>query len=489
MSDFLRITTPLVNKNQAVAPKPGIESAGVLNVASATKVLQTHNQSEILKQNNGLLEEGTPTLLLNLLKDPGVTATYLQNIGMLEELYKLLPANNKTVTAEIENVFDALLLSPDGLAGEMKSQENASTAFKGQLFDFLRDVSAQNAENPEAQTAIARFLRAVYSTGSQRDILDSVANNLTFLRSELSGNSAFIKQLDALIEGFVSENANANFPQLKAETLAFVKQMENSVFYDPKLAKTLSILTYNLSRFNANPDYVTETAFRLRQYLTTAQRQEFLELLDAYLSKRSLQTANSATLPEGLDGSALLAQNAASLQEKGSAVMDQLVDMITKQTSSGKMSVADSLKMEGMLHSLLSSPCNFTPLLHFILPVQYEDMRSFAEVWINPESDETDMPEGAGSGGMHILMVIDVDTVGRFEAEFYVYNNTVDLNLYCPKGSEAGYENMMKGIPKLFYGTDYHLGKTQVAPFEKTRSLMEVFKSLPYRRVGVDVKI
>ena len=82
MSDFLKITTPLVNKNQAVTPKPGTEAVGVLNLANTTKVLQTHNQSEILKQNNGLFEDGTPTLLLNLLKDPGVTATYLQNIGM-----------------------------------------------------------------------------------------------------------------------------------------------------------------------------------------------------------------------------------------------------------------------------------------------------------------------------------------------------------------------------------------------------------------------
>ena len=469
MSDFLRITTPLVNKNQAVAPKPGTEAAGVLNVSTTTKVLQPHNQSELLKQNNGLFEDGTPTLLLNLLKDPGETATYLQNMGMLEELYKLLPANNKTVTAEIENVFDTLLLQPDGLSGEMKSQENASTAFKGPLFDFLRDVSVQNADTPEAQTAIARLLRAIYSTGSQRDILDSVANNLSYLRGELSLNATFAKQLDALIEGFNAPNAQQNFAQLKADTLAFVKQAENSIFYEPRLAKTLSILTYNLSRFNANPDYVTETAFRLRQYLSGPQKQEFMQLLDNYLDGRTSQTDSSAG---------------------NSSVMNQLVELITRQTDSGKMSVADSLKMEGMLHSLLSSPCNFTPLLHFILPLQFEDTRSFAELWINPESDESDMPEGAGGGGMHILMVVDVDTIGRLEAEFYVYqNNTVDISLYCPKGSEKNYEEMMASAGKCFVGTDYHLGKTQVAPFEKTRSLMEVFKSLPYRRVGVDVKI
>jgi len=481
MSDFLKITTPLVNKNQAVTPKPGTEAVGVLNLANTTKVLQTHNQSEILKQNNGLFEDGTPTLLLNLLKDPGVTATYLQNIGMLEELYKLLPANNKTVTSEIENVFDTLLLQPDALAGEMKNQENASTSFKGTLFDFLRDVSAQNSEKPEVQTAIARLLRAIYSTGSQRDILDSVGNNLSFLRGQLAGNASFTKQLDALIAGYGAKDAAANFPALKAETLAFIKQAEESVFYDPKLAKTLSILTYNLSRFNSNPDYVTETAFRLRQYLSAPQKQELVELLTDYLNGNSPQAARGAG-----DTAQLLAQNAGF---SGTSVMNQIVELLTKQNDSGKMSAADSLKMDGMLHSLLSSPCNFTPLLHFILPVQYDDTRSFAELWINPESDESDMPEDAGSGGMHILMVIDVDTVGRFEAEFYVYNNTVDFNLYCPKGSEAGYEEMMKAMPKLFYGSDYHLGKTQVETFEKTRSLMEVFKSLPYRRVGVDVKI
>lgn len=469
MSDFLRITTPLVNKNQAVTPKPGVEAPGVLNVATTTKVLQTHNQSELLKQNNGLLEEGTPTLLLNLLKDPGVTATYLQNIGMLEELYKLLPANNKTVTAEIEKVFDNLLLHPEQLAAEMKSQENASTAFKGPLFDFLREVSAQNAEKPEVQTAIARFLRALYSTGSQKDILESVANNLGYLRGELAPNALFAKELDALIEGFRSPQAQGNFPQLKAQTLAFVNRVESSIFYDSGLAKTLSILTYNLSRFNANQDYVTETAFRLRQFLAVPQRQQFVHLLEDYLNERAGREEKG---------------------ESGSSVMDQLVELITQQAKSDRMSAADSLKMEGMLHSLLSSPCNFTPLLHFILPLQFDDMRSFSELWINPESDESDMPEGAGSGGMHILMVVDVDTVGRFEAEFYVLaNNTVDINLYCPRGSEHGYEDMMKNIPKLFTGTNYHLGKTQVSTFEKTRSLMEVFKSLPYRRVGVDVKI
>ena len=141
-----------------------------------------------------------------------------------------------------------------------------------------------------------------------------------------------------------------------------------------------------------------------------------------------------------------------------------------------------------MLHSLLSSPCNFTPLLHFILPVEQDNVRAFAEVWLDPECDERDMPEGVDKG-MHLLMVIDIDSVGRFETEYYVYDRTIDFSLYCPKGCEDGFDGVVRALPRIIYGTGYHLGNTSVSVLEKGRSLMEVFKSLPYRRVGVDVKI
>lgn len=474
MSDFLRITTPLVNKNQNVQPKPGIEPTGQFSVQNSVKVIQTHNQSELLKQNTGLKEESeAPTMLLNLLKDPGVTVSYLKNIYLLEELFKLLPANNKTLTQGIDGGTEAMLLRPEALAQEMKNQENASTAFKGELFDFLRNVSENESGKPEVQIAIAKFLRALYSTGSQRDILDSVANNLTFLRSELSASKTLSEKLDALLAGYAADKFGGAFSELKSQTLTLVKQIEDSVLFSPKIAKIISILTYNLSRYNTDPDYVADTALRLRQYLSGADKRQFNALFEPYLALLRESGGFSAN----------------SLGAEPSKVISILVDMISKRVDSGIESASDSLKLEGMLHSLLSSPCNFTPLLHYILPLQYDNIRAFAEIWIDPESDEKDMPAEAGEGGMHLLMVVETADAGRVEAEFFVYNKTVDLLLMCPKGIETRYEEMMRQIPKLFADSSYRLGKTQVSPLDRTRSLMEVFKSLPYRRVGVDVKV
>lgn len=473
MSDFLRVTKPLVPQSQNVPPKPGTELTGNFNIQTATKVIQTHNQSELLKQNTGMTDgNDVPTLLMDLLKDPTVTVSYLKNIFMLEELYKLLPVNNKTVTADIGDILSTLLLQPEDLPDEMRRQLSGSTVFSGELFDLLRQIGAQNKDRSDIQLAIARLLRSLNGTGSQREILDSVANNLSFLRQQLSASKALSGRLDALIAGFRAEAAPQNFSALKSEALALTKSVEESILFSSTLGKTLSILVYNLSRYSAGSDYAAEAAYRLAQYLPPAQAAELRQLVQAYLTAQQTPQLDAAEdVPE----------------EESSRVMSTLITLISQQ-SARSANPADAAKLEKMLHSLLSSPCNFTPLLHFILPLQYNDMRAFAELWINPDSDEHDMPEGAAPG-IHFLMVVDVEHVGRFEAEFFVYNSTIDFNLYCPKGSEAGYEGLMKAFPKLLYGSPYHAGKTELRPFEGTRSLMDVFKSLPYRRVGVDVKI
>ena len=473
MPDFLRVTKPLVSQSQNVQVKPNAEANGTFNIQNSTKVIQTHNQSEILKQNNGSIDGNeVPTLLFNLLKDPTVTVSYLKNIFMLEELYSLLPVNNNTVTTEMVDILGALLLRPEHLTEEMRRQMRGATAFSGELFDALREISAQNKDKPEVQLAIAKLLRSINNMGNQREILDSVANNLSFLRGQLSASKALSTKLDELVAGFQAEDAPENFSVLKSEALALTKKIEDSILFSPTLGKTLSILIYNLSRYNVSSDYAAEAAYRLSQYLSSSQRAELKTLIQAYIDEtisKKGQTTEKVT------------------SGNESQVMDVLVKLIQQQIEKGT-SASDAMKLEKMLHSLLSSPCNFTPLLHFILPLKFNDIRAFAELWINPDSDEKDMPENV-SHGTHLLMVIDIEGVGRHEAEFFVYNSTFDFILHCPQGCEAGYEELMKSMPKLLNGTQYHLGKTEVLTFENTRSLMEVFKSLPYRRVGVDVKV
>ena len=89
-----------------------------------------------------------------------------------------------------------------------------------------------------------------------------------------------------------------------------------------------------------------------------------------------------------------------------------------------------------------------------------------------------------------MLVVFDLEGIGRFETELYVREQTIDLSLFCPPPYVRVFERALKnGLSASMAGLSYKLGEFRVERLERTRSLMDVFKSLPYKRTGVNVKI
>jgi hypothetical protein len=474
MPDLIRITTPLVTKSPSVLQKNGPEPVDTFSLQNTAKISKPTDQlSEAQKQGDAARELSyTPALLLAMLKDPELMVSYLRNMNLFVELIKLMPQENENENNETRDILNSLNLKPDKLIQEMKSQEYASTAFKGESFDFLRKVSDSNWTKPEVQTAIAKFLQAAYNMGNQKEIANACVNNLSFLRYELKADSALSEKLDALISELKAKDPQSAFTELKAQTLEFLKEFTGSSLLSPKAGEIASIIKYNLSRSGGSAEEVTENALNLLQRLSPNEKRQFIGLFNSYMN-----------MP--FEGGAF---DRPPVSEEDSKVISLITQILSRQTQSDKMSSSGSERLDTALHSLLMSPCNFTPLIHFILPLQQDEMKALAEVWINRERDEREA-SGSSGGGIHILMLADVEGVGRFEAEFYVYNATIDFNLYCPEGTETDYEELLHSMPKLLYGTEYHLGKTELAPLKRSRALADVFKSLPHRRVGVNVKV
>ncbi len=466
MSDILRVTTPIVNPNQAVANPQAPDPASAFNLQDTSKVIKSHNQRELYEQNTGSLEgKNTPDILMDLIQDPTVTATYLKNLSTIEEIYKLVPAHNNPLDADIEKLFDSMLLKPENgdLVEEMMRQEEQATSFRGELFDFLRDVSAQYGGRPDVQFAISDFLKAINAQIHRQDILDSVGNNFEFLKNELSFNKALAEQLDELSQAFKNSDGG-NIAGLKQSALELLGRVRNSLLLSERAEKIIAITIYNLSRHNSNDEYVAETALRLRKYLDEDGKKQLVDLTKQFLQDRG------RPVKDGAD----------------SGVMKGLTKII-EQTAKNKDGVG-SERLDNMLNSLLSSPCNFTPLLHYIIPVDYYDTRAFAEIWINPEGGDNDAAED-GEDETHILMVVDVDGTGRFEAELYVHGDNISFSLYCPPGTQDRFKAIGPSLREALSDSDYRLRDVNVQPLNRERSLMQVFKSLPYKRVGIDVVV
>lgn len=466
MADILRVTSPVINKNIIQPDKASKDPSVPFDMQEIRHITKNPQGSGLLGHHNVLEGEAGAATLMNLLKDPAVTVNYLKNIYMLEEIINLLPVNNNTVTQEIRQLFDALLIAPDHIVDELVDQEYASTLFKGELFDLLRGILEKS---PDLRMETAELLKAVNASISRQDVLDSVANSLEYLSEQLTGSrnlSAMFSQLAARVRESLG---GQEFEALKPEVQQALKELEQSVLYTPQAARVIPNILYNMSRYQDNDAFLQEALMNLLIHVNDREEKAHIrELVKEYIA--------GFREPER--------------QMNRSRIMDTLAKIIAKQDRETPMNSLNGEKIEKIITSLLSSPCNYTPLLHFVIPVDYQGMKAFSELWIDPKDEGRNGEPGSRDGNhVHVLITFDVPGVGQMEAEFMMAGKELGFHLYCSESYTGIFEGLVPEFRAIMEEHGYRAAGIEVEPMDHVRSLMEVFKNLPFKRTGVDVKI
>lgn len=511
MADIMKISTPLVEKPPVQATRPAADPSMPFNLTDISRVGRTLDPTEILQQNTGFVpREEAPRILAQLLQDPAVTASLIKNIYILQDLVSLLPAANTPLTDEMEQLFASMLLKPEDLVGELLRQQQDTTLFQGPLFAQLRTLLAAHPDRPQLARDIGELLKALNATLSRQDALTSVADNLSFLADNVKGSSTLTQRLESLIAQLKDPEAASHYAQLKEDVLAMLADIEKSILYSPQMEKTLPLTIYNLSRFNDSADYLPEALKQLLAQLDgEPQKLALARNVLEYVNK--LLPPEAQLPPEAMEQSrdvadllarlaVLLRENADVLPaagqgrrpgdgEEDSRVMQTLARIIGKQAGSEAFQLVSGDKTDKIIHSLLSSPCNFTPLMHFVIPLEYMDLRAFGEFWIDPNAGDPDAERReAGGTGTHMLLVFDMEGFGQFECELFVRNKKIMLNLLCPNQYVDSFRNVPAAVRQAVAGTGYSFETITVDALDHSRSLMEVFTDLPHRRMGVNVK-
>lgn len=494
MADILRITTPLISRNAAQLQQKQPAPGEVFSLHDLTRVVKPNPQSELLMQNNTIAGQSfTVPAQVELLRDPDVMSGYINDIYLLMEVVGLLPLNNKTATSEIVQMFEALFVLPGEIVPELLRQERASSDFKGDFFDFLRTLLG-NGSDPETVVSALRLLKAVNGRLEGQQALRSVANNLEYLARSLSPSRELSEKLASLASRFRRDDAPDMLPSLKADINTLFREIESSILFNEKIEKLLPLVLYNLSRYYQNSDTVTQMGEQFAELLQSEQeKQEFLSLFESVLLHGIKDPGNgpqhddrSSSLADGVNFDDLLDR-----QSGGSKVMGTLIRLLTREYDNESLTDASKAKLDTIINSLLSSPNNFTPLLHYILPLQYDGIKSYAEIWINPNGNEEAEVSGDSSAGsdIHFMIVFDITGIGRFEAELFVRGQTIDFLLLCPEEHLKVFSKMESSFRRSIQDSGYRFGSVKINKLEHNRSLIEVFKTLPYRRMGIDITV
>lgn len=171
-----------------------------------------------------------------------------------------------------------------------------------------------------------------------------------------------------------------------------------------------------------------------------------------------------------------------------SSTLDNLTDFIQTNINNPALKSLDSFNASNLLQSLLNAPGVFTPLAHYVLPLEVANTRAFGELWVdNDENNPNNTPETQRN--YHLFLTFDVESIGRFELDMYALGEAVNLSLLYPPRFEKQIEPMKDRVNKIIRNIGYHAQNFETAPLKKPHNLVEVFPKITDKRVTLNKRV
>lgn len=168
---------------------------------------------------------------------------------------------------------------------------------------------------------------------------------------------------------------------------------------------------------------------------------------------------------------------------KPPTTMENMLDFLVKNINDPSLKSLSAMNRGEMLQGLLTSPGVFSPLLHFLVPMNMDGTKAFGELWADPDA-------GGGADGesdKHLFLCFEIEDAGYFEMELYAKGRNINVSLLCPEGSERKYLPLKEFIPQIAAVNGYSAEKTIISPLKKKRDLNRVFPKLNDRKTALNV--
>ena len=137
---------------------------------------------------------------------------------------------------------------------------------------------------------------------------------------------------------------------------------------------------------------------------------------------------------------------------------------------------------------MINAPGVFTPLAHYILPIQVEDTRAFGELWVDNDDDSGVSAASGGQKHYHLFLTFDVDAFGRFEIDVYANENTANVSLLHPVSFGKNIENLVSKVNRIAAGAGYSISNFETGILKTPHNLSQIFPKLSERRAGLNVQ-
>ncbi len=369
---------------------------------------------------------------------------------------------------EIAQFLEFLQMDERELLSFLQNQIQSGSRFGGALFQALRNAFSGSSEL--TQTDILQMLKKFSDWSSTGHLEDRLLHTLEDMADSLPSRWADqLSDLAARLEnGIAAGDRQGNLKLLRDQVFPLISEYVGLTHNHGRARSLLSLLALDVARYENGSEEGLLSSVR--------------------------HLAASGVLPEGLgklsdkDLMQLLRTSSYFRAGQNNTFADQLA-ALTDRALQGQGGVAAQEAFRNILSAMLINESVFMPLMHIMLPVQWEDRLMFSEMWVDPDAEgDSRSVSREGNGTFRVLLKLDVQGVGAFDVLLSAKGEEVQLQAACPPEVAAMSGTVSQALTGILERNGF---RADVAVGEMGRpvTVSEVFPRIFEKASGVNVTV
>lgn len=481
MANILQVTTPNLNTDNRnmqspIDPRAAGDNAAVRNAVDPTRVVRADGRD------GEQAGDSAQNDVLGAINYESNYSAFIKGLGESQDLAQTLErllftdtsifqaSGNTEITALVDQFLMSLRMdSPEDLLQFLQGQQELQARFSGEFFHKIRTLMTQSSSE-SLKDAILAFLKGYNNYASGSHLLQQM-HSLTEDIEQLMLRS-FREEFRELARAMNWDAANGD-------------TSENAGVLNGRLIPFLSRYISQTHDYGAVRDATMLLIFNAVRY-QNGDEGRLLQLFDRMLDDRDF-----ARLFQGEEQSTLeqLLQTGADAAAAQKPVMAEFADSLAKlllHGANGQAGLENVQQFYTIMNGMLMNESVYMPLLHFMIPFQYEDNNVVSEMWIDPDARRGSAEEGRK---IKLFLKFDIQSLGKFELVMTLQDRESKMQLFVPPHLAKQDKQIQTDVSEILKKNGIRLGQFSVYGRVRDRKVTEVFPEIREKETTINVRI
>lgn len=480
MLENIKITANNINNTNNNLNRPKMpespENLIPFDILDPTRVNKPLKQDGAQLNNQENIAHNPYSVFEKFLETINVSPTLIENMRKVLFSKQFINSNIKNdplLKAFFEEFVKDINMDNEKMLDFIKFQHNNYTKFSGEFFNFIRNAVKLNP-NEDFKNLVCNFLKSYDCYLSTDEITNAIVNTLKQISSNIPDmlKDTLTSLTDKLILNSPDNSADINLDLLKNEIIPYLAKY---------IAKT--------NDFGTIRDYISALIHNVVR-LENGQKDNFLNNVDNlfnYLKYSfNLSEKDMSELKYALISSF---RGQSDLKNNSLDFMFKLIDSGINDTKN----YMNKTTFEGIEESFLLSNNVQIPLIHIFLPVNYNGVFMFSELWINKEiNDDEDKTNNnsknnTSSETYKLFLTFEINNIGYFETLVLCQNNKLSIEIFVPNLLKNHTGKIKSDITSIVKKNNIDISNVVVNECIKQRKFYEVFNVNYVKERGINV--